>query len=321
LAAFPASFCREFTTDRRLYDAYNPVHAPCVPTAMMQTDSLFKPVTTALSLGLPSVDAEAARGMPSVAPQPDWHDLVRDISAIANSGGGTLQVDGSVDLEEILTQTSRFTSSDFTDIGIETSQDSAAPTTLNIGASALPIEFAGIVYFRHDGRSEPASAADIRRSFERLLNHVRQRWSRALRHSLNTPVDRIVPRQHKRRTPSSPKQAIDLQPVRITNDPNAPALHPQDVDRLYPWRQKDLVRELNRRFGGRVVNSYDIQATRRHHRLDDHPDFIFNLPGAGRRYSPAAADWIVDQFSRDAEFFHKARAADQEQLKLRRRPK
>src|SRR5262245_50082319 len=32
-----------------------------------------------------------------------------------------------------------------------------------------------------------------------------------------------------------------LQPVRIVNDPDAPALQPQDVDRLYPWRQKDLL--------------------------------------------------------------------------------
>jgi hypothetical protein len=109
-----------------------------------------------------------------------------------------------------------------------------------------------------------------------------------------------------------------LQPVRIVTDPAAPALQPQDVDRLYPWRQKDLVRELNRRIGHRLLNSYDIQAVRRHHRLDEHPDFVFNLPGAGRRYSPALADWIMDEYARNAEFFHDARVADQQQLKLRR---
>jgi hypothetical protein len=106
--------------------------------------------------------------------------------------------------------------------------------------------------------------------------------------------------------------------VRIVNDPAAPALHPQDVDRLYPWRQKDLVGVLNRRLGRRMLNSYDIQAVRRHHRLDERPDFIFNLPGAGRRYSPAAAEWMLDEHGRDPEFFQRARVADQEQLKLRR---
>jgi len=110
-----------------------------------------------------------------------------------------------------------------------------------------------------------------------------------------------------------------LQPVRIVTDPEAPALQPQDVDRLYPWRQKDLLRELNARLGTRYLNSYDIQAVRRQHRLDEHPDFVFNLPGAGRRYSPAAADWIMEQHARDPEFFRQARTADHEMLKLRRR--
>jgi hypothetical protein len=110
-----------------------------------------------------------------------------------------------------------------------------------------------------------------------------------------------------------------LQPVRIVSDPNAPALQPQDVDRLYPWRQKDLLRELNARLGRRALNSYDIQAVRRYHQLDDRPEFVFNLPGAGRRYSPAVADWIVEQYARDPEFFQQARAADQEMLKLRRK--
>jgi hypothetical protein len=110
----------------------------------------------------------------------------------------------------------------------------------------------------------------------------------------------------------------NLQPVRIVTDPEAPALHPQDVDRLYPWRQKDLLRELNGRLGRRFLNSYDIQAVRRQHRLDEHPEFVFNLPGAGRRYSPAAAEWILEQYARDPEFFHAARTADHEIMRLRR---
>lgn len=110
----------------------------------------------------------------------------------------------------------------------------------------------------------------------------------------------------------------NLKPVRIVTDPSAPALQPQDVDRLYPWRQKDLLRELNGRLGRRMLNSYDIQAVRRQHHLDEHPNFVFNLPGAGRRYSPAAAEWIVDQYAGDPEFFHRARDADQETLRLRR---
>jgi hypothetical protein len=78
------------------------------------------------------------------------------------------------------------------------------------------------------------------------------------------------------------------------------------------------VRELNNRVGRRMLNSYDIQAVRRQHRLDERPDFVFNLPGAGRRYSPAVADWIMEQYGLDPEFFRRARVADHDMLRLRR---
>ena len=79
-----------------------------------------------------------------------------------------------------------------------------------------------------------------------------------------------------------------------------------------------MLGELNARLGPRVLTTYDIQAVRRHHRLDERPEFIFHLPGAGRRYSLAAADWFIERHARDSEFFKTARAADQEMLKLRR---
>jgi hypothetical protein len=135
-------------------------------------------------------------------------------------------------------------------------------------------------------------------------------------------IESAVPKSVGSKLGAKNGAAPNLQPVRIVTDPAAPALQPQDVDRLYPWRQKDLLRELNGRLGRRFLNSYDIQAIRRQHRLDEHPDFVFNLPGAGRRYSPAAAEWIMEQHARDPDFFRQARTADHEIMKLRhRKPK
>jgi hypothetical protein len=116
------------------------------------------------------------------------------------------------------------------------------------------------------------------------------------------------------RVPSTPR----LRPVRIVNDPMAPALQPQDVDRLFPWRQRELAAELNRRVGQGMLSTYDIQAVRRQHKLDERPDFVFHLPGAGRRYSPAVADWMLDEFAKDEAFFRRAHAADQAMLRARR---
>jgi hypothetical protein len=160
----------------------------------------------------------------------------------------------------------------------------------------------------------------MRAFVHRLLRRVRRRWLRGIRRALTQPMTFDAGSAPKRRATERIRlERAVLQPVRIVSDPNAPALQPQDVDRLYPWRQKDLLRELNARLGWRALNSYDIQAVRRHHRLDERPEFVFNLPGAGRRYSPAVADWIIEQHQRDAAFFQRARAADQELLKLRRK--
>jgi hypothetical protein len=132
-------------------------------------------------------------------------------------------------------------------------------------------------------------------------------------------IESAVPNSVESKVGAKNGGPANLRPVRIVSDPEAPALQPQDVDRLYPWRQKDLLRELNARLGRRYLNSYDIQAVRRQHGLDEHPEFVFNLPGAGRRYSPPAAEWIMEQYTRDPEFFHRAREADHELMKLRRR--
>ena len=269
----------------------------------------------------------------------DWCELMRDIVALANSGGGRISMGVAVDEEDLLRHLDRYMDSDFRDVHVlsaDTSSGSAA--VVDVGPAVFPVGFshhgtcgtntdsasqhgvAPVFYFRHGERSEPGTTADMRAFVERLLRRARRRWLRSIRRVLRQPIMFDAAAAPKRTAARRIKiERTVLQPVRIVSDPNAPALQPQDVDRLYPWRQKDLLHELNSRLGGRVLTTYDVQAVRRHHGLDERPDFVFQLPGAGRRYSPAVADWIMAQFGRDPEFFHKARAADQEMLKLRRK--
>jgi hypothetical protein len=159
---------------------------------------------------------------------------------------------------------------------------------------------------------ETNSTGDRRAFARRLLKSEGARWLRKLSRVLESSGDMASAASGEDSSTGRP------QPVRIVADPSAPVLQPQDVDRLYPLRQKELVGELNRQFGRRVVNGYDIQAVRRQHRLDERPDFVFYLLGAGRRYSPAAAEWIAERYRHDSEFFHAARTADQAMLRLRR---
>lgn len=309
----------------------------------MKVDSVFSLLSDPFRLGLASasgayvnasIGADAARVGREFDPASDrdWCELVRDIAAVANSGGGRIDVGAALDKREVVRRLHLHIDDAFSDITIRpTDSSAAAASEILVGPATFPLGFsaagvcgssshllervelfpAGTFYFRHGERSEPGTSADMRAFFERLLRRVRRRWLRGIRRVLYAPIEQAAKR--------TPKRApANLQPVRIVTDPEAPALHPQDVDHLYPWRQKDLLRELNSRLGRRMLTTYDIQAVRRQHRLDERPEFIFNLPGAGRRYSPATADWIMEQFNGDPEFFHQARVADQAMLRLRR---
>jgi hypothetical protein len=267
----------------------------------------------------------------------DWYALVRDMVALANSGGGRIACEAPLDERELLAHLDRCTDAAFRDVRLlapDTSNGESA--VIEVGPAVFPVgllppaaeaatrgsqqgdlpEF----YFRHGERSERATSADMRAFVERLLRRVRRRWLRGIRRALARPLTFDDGAAPKRAVVKRIKlERAVLQPVRIVSDPNAPALQPQDVDRLYPWRQKDLLQELNNRLGRRMLTTYDVQAVRRHHQLDDRPDFVFHLPGAGRRYSPALADWILEHYARNPGFFHEARVADQEMLKLRRK--
>jgi len=283
----------------------------------MQIGSLHHTLNDPPIAGL-MLPAAANAVMPSNATPTD---LVRDAIAAANSGGGLIHLDAPIDEADLRSQLSAV---DQLRWDVQKHSDpSAKHWSIRIRAALSPLAYDGVFYFRHGERVEPASSTDMRDFVERLMLRVRRRWSRRIRRVFCEPLA-LAPLadRHPPRPGSANRKQPNLQPVRIVFDPQAPALQPPDIERLYPWRQKDLLIELNRRFGRRTLNSYDIQAVRRQHRLDEHPEFVFNLPGAGRRYSPAAADWIGRQFETDHEFFRKARTADQEMLKLRRaRPK
>jgi hypothetical protein len=266
----------------------------------------------------------------------DWSALLRDILALANSGGGRVFLGAPVGERDVLNRLAQHTDSGFSDVHLLPSNEANGTTSvIAVGAAVFPVGLSthtespttesapGIApgfYFRHGDRSEPGTTADMRSFVERLLRRVRRRWLRGIRRVLNRPItfDEGTPPKRKAMERIRLERTV-LQPVRIVSDPNAPALQPQDVDRLYPWRQKDLLHELNHRIGRQLLTTYDVQAVRRHHQLDERPDFVFHLPGAGRRYSPAVADWIMEQFARAPEFFHDAHAADQEMLRLRRK--
>ena len=95
--------------------------------------------------------------------------------------------------------------------------------------------------------------------------------------------------------------------VRFTDDPRAPVFGKLHPDRTHPYRQTELVDEVNKRLPGkRSINAYDIQCVRAVHGIDANarPDFAHKPKFGSQQYSDAFADWLASQ---DQSFFDDAR--------------
>jgi hypothetical protein len=96
--------------------------------------------------------------------------------------------------------------------------------------------------------------------------------------------------------------------IRLTTDESAPTLSVMQADKLYPYRQKELVRRLAERLDGQVaVGGHDLQCVRRVHKIDDDPMFSYQAQHSPRKYTEAYVDWLVSKYAEDPKFFQHAR--------------
>ena len=192
----------------------------------------------------------------------------------------------------------------------------------------------GSVYFRHGAKSEPGTTDDLRLALERELEAVKGFWLDGIGKIMAAPPGSTVQVVHQEVTLSDSKDATpirltrddgppelglknvtfrdthDATAIRLTKDENAPALSVVQADKLYPYRQKELVKRLAERLDGRMsVTSHDLQCVRRAFPIDEDPTFSHQAQFSPRKYSEAYVDWLVQQVGADPAFFQKARDA------------
>jgi len=269
-----------------------------------------------------------------------WCELIKDILAMANSGGGVILVGVddsgkpsggnldpvlSLDPAVVTDKLFKYTGVHFGDFEITArTRRGKAVAAVEVGMSETPIIFTkpgtfsvaggqktafskGTVYFRHGAKSEPGTTRDLERYFERRLNSVRKAWFSGIRKVTQAPpgasVVTLTPGQEV--ILSSSPRAV---PVRLTDDPAAPAYRDIDHDVTHPYRQKELVTALSQRLAGATsLAGYDIQCVRRIHAIDENKRFCHHPKYTTPQYSEAFADWLVEQFESNASFFDEAR--------------
>jgi hypothetical protein len=166
----------------------------------------------------------------------------------------------------------------------------------------------GTVYFRHGAKSEPGNAADLRDSVERELERQRKGWLGGIAKVVKAPrghrVEVVAPGYVLSKSDDAAK-------VRLVSDPSALPVYRLDPDETHPYRQKELLIELNRTLGGKAfITGHDNQFVRRVHNVDSsRPVFYYCSKFGSPQYSNAYVEWLCSQYQRDNGFFTKSRAA------------
>ena len=274
--------------------------------------------------------AEAKRASRRVAlrrdfdPQSEdhWRDLVVDLTALANSGGGVAVVEGDVDAAEISRRVSKQTGTQFSPLDVQrVSRNGTWMTAIVVDAPEdTPLLVGQQAYFRHGGKSKPATAADLRTFLERRLNLVRRQWLRSIREVLVAPHGARVAVVHTDETDEHGVPTL----IRLSSDPNAPLYGKLDPDRTHPYRQTEAIAEANRRLPEGVrINQYDVLSVRRVHEITEEtrPEFTHVPKFGSPQYSEAFVDWLVDQYDRDTQFFERAKDRYTKTMRPRRREK
>jgi len=183
----------------------------------------------------------------------DWCEIIKDIVAIANSGGGIilfgvdslgkvsrtpLQPVAQLDPADIADKVCKYTGSTELELeirrvrkrkrelvvfvmqGVSIPIVFKKPGTYDIGAGKQRTAFSvGTVYFRHGAKSEPGTTDDLRRALERAMNVIRKSWIKGVRKVVQAPEhSRIVTVLSS--VPGT-NASSGMTMVRAVNDPDA----------------------------------------------------------------------------------------------------
>jgi hypothetical protein len=269
-----------------------------------------------------------------------WCGVIKDIVAMANSGGGIIlfgtENDGrscpmdhvsllAYDTANITNQISRYTNYQFSEIEIIEVRRSGKPhAAFLISAAEIPIVFTrpgeyetsdrkkksafsqGTVYFRHGSKSEPGNRDDLVRWRDREIERARKTWITGIRKVVETgPRESVTVISSSQ---MSPKYGSIVKAA-VSSDPTAMRVTPNNPEEIWPHRQIDVIRLVNKQIGDAKINQFDIQCIKSN--LDifkKHPEYAYKPHRfAAPQYSDAFVDWLVEGYKNNKNVFRKAR--------------
>jgi hypothetical protein len=266
----------------------------------------------------------------------EFLEVLKDILAMANSGGGIvvfglmsngtpsgadLKCAASLDPAKITDAIYKYTDCQFQKLELcKMRKGNHELWSIIVGSASSPLVFSqtgnyadlagkqknaflgGSIYFRHGAKSETGNSEDLRSFIERRLESIRREWLDGIAKVVEAPTGSVV----KIIAPGDANEAASQ--VRLTTDPMAPSLPVGSIDLGWPYRQKEVVAEVNKALvGAKIVHATHILYVRRAHDIEANGAFCYTQKHVSPKYSPAFVVWILDQYKADSEFFEKAK--------------
>jgi hypothetical protein len=267
----------------------------------------------------------------------EWCELIKDIAAMANSGGGRIIIgvddDGTpsgfapdkvlaTDPADFGNKVFSYTGVHFAGVSCQASSHASAPVAeLVIGEAPFPLIFSkvgnyvaadnrqraafqpGTLYVRHGAKSEPANSDDLRDIIERHVKRDRVSLMANLRQVVEAPAGSVVT------VAAAVAPASDFsREIRLVQDPAATPTAVLDINRTHPHRQKEIVAQVNDHFQGKVrVTSGDILAIRCLHKTDTDISLCYRPKFGSPQYTDLFVNRLISQIENDAAFLPKLR--------------
>jgi len=268
----------------------------------------------------------------------DWCEIIKDIIALTNSGGGILIIglknNGTLsgfDCSKILSldpvtltdKIYKYTNISFQDFEIEEiSKGRRKIAGIIIFESRIPIPFCkpgtyaipdgkqktafgqGTLYFRHGAKSETCNSDDLKEVIERNLEFIKKSWLGNIRKVVNAPSESTVAVLPPNVVVTTSFAAT---PIRITNDEKAPTFKLEDPNTTHPYRGKEIIEGLQRKVKVKI-NSFHLRCIRQEYKIDEtRPDFFYKPKFGTPQFSEMFLDWLIELYKSDNQVFEKIR--------------
>ena len=270
----------------------------------------------------------------------DWCELIKDIIATANSGGGTLLIgvkdDGKksgyphknfldYDSAKVADKISSYLDIEYTDFEIIEIMRYDKKVACMICYPSLPPRIfkkpgdysvengklktafqKGVLYTRKGTRSIPALSSDLTIMLNREINSRRKSWLGNIKKIVQSPYDYNV---HVVSKGTAVTFSDSGTPVRLTNNPDAPEFKISSPDKLCPYNTTKTVEMINQKLKGRaLINNYDILLLRYRYRIDKNSEYYYHPVSGSSQYSEKFISWVLEKYESDKKFFEKNRA-------------